>query len=328
MKLESWNRFKTWNFSVRPSLMGGSTTFGHCGSTITIKIPTLEHVGKQFDEDALAFCTTRNAKTEEPLSFHIRAVDVITTCPSEVDLPSTILERQPKAIDLLDASTQKALDAVTEAATETAISGFVYWVSLLRWVTGFHPVCREVRVGNRSGWSTYLHDSNTNHPVWASTQIYVVPADHSVTHEEWQQMQAHAATGTQAPLHTVLLHDAKHCMDVDDFRRALVDLCMACEVYLRTTVVDALPTGVQKEAVRLIEEANINQFISHLFPALLAEGAREPYKNSIKKVLSALFDKRNKLMHVASQDGVNRETCEKYLEAVDALFRLELRDNP
>ena len=128
-------------------------------------------------------------------------------------------------------------------------------------------------------------------------------------------------------MHTVLLHDANHCIDVDDFRRAIVDLCMACEVFLRTAVVGALPTGVQKEAVRLIEEANINQFITHLFPALLADGARELYATSIKKVLSTLFDKRNKLMHVASQDGVNRETCEKFLEAVNTLFRLEFRDN-
>ena len=313
---------------MHPSLMGGSTTFVHKGSTITIKIPPLERVGKEFDEDALAFCTTRNAKTGEPLSFHIRAVDVTTTCPSEVNLPRAILERQLNAIDLLDARTQKELDNVTGAATETAISAFEYWVSLLRWVTGFHPICRETRVGHESGWGTYLHDSKTQHPVWASSQIVVVPADHPLTSEEWQRVQAFAAVGAQAPMHTVLLHDAKHCIDVDDFRRAIVDLCMACEVFLRTAVVGALPTDLQREAVRLIEEANINQFITHLFPALLADDAREPYTNSIKKVLSNLFDKRNKLMHLASQDGVNREICEKFLDAVDALFLLELRQSP
>lgn len=305
--------------------MGGSTTFVHNGSTITIKIPTLKHVGEQLDEDALAFCATRNAKTEEPLSFHICAVDATTTCPSEVDLPSAILGRQPKAIDLLDARTQKALDTVTEAATETAIAGFVYWVSLLRWVTGFHPICREIRVGNESGWRTYLHDSNTNHPVWASTQTYVVPADHPVTPEEWQRVQTHAAAGTQVPMHTVLLQDAKHCIDVDDFRRALVDLCMASEVFLRSTVVGALPPGIQEEAVRLIEEANINQFVSHLFPALLAEEARQQYKKTIKEDLSSLFSKRNKLMHVAELGVADREACERYRRAVDALLRLELR---
>ena len=122
----------------------------------------------------------------------------------------------------------------------------------------------------------------------------------------------------------VLLQDAKHCIDVDDFRRALVDLCMACEVFLRSTVVDALPLGVQEDAVRLIEEANINQFISHLYPALLTDAAREQYKRSIKDDLQSLFSRRNKLMHVAELEGVNRQTCEKYQKAVDALFRLEL----
>ena len=63
------------------------------------------------------------------------------------------------------------------------------------------------------------------------------------------------------------------------------------------------------------------------FPALLADSSREPYRNSIEELLSALFEKRNQHTHVASQDGVEREACEKFLEAVDSLFLFGLRQN-
>jgi hypothetical protein len=126
-------------------------------------------------------------------------------------------------------------------------------------------------------------------------------------------------------MHAMLLADAKHCIDVGDHRRALVDLSVACEVYLRTTVLNALPPGLLEEAVRLIEEANINQFLAHMFPALLTDGARQTYKKTLKKDLTSLFARRNKLMHVAAVDGADHDTCVRFQQALEALFLLELR---
>jgi len=325
MKLQSWNRFKTRALAVEPGLMGNTTSFVHHSSTVTIKIPALERVGDSHDEDALATRGAWNSKTGETLYFDIRAVDVITVCQSEVALSDAVLTKHPNAYELIDKGTQTVLNSIAGTAAVLASSAFEYWISLLRWVTGFHRIGREVRVGSESGWSTYLHDSATEKPVWIEGQTIVVQGVHAVTADQWQRVHSHALAGDEPPMHIVLLNDAKHCTDVGDYRRALVDLSIACEVYLRTVVINSLPSGVLEEAIRLIEEANINQFVAHLFPALLSNATRQDYKETVKDDLSSLFSRRNKLMHVAALEGTNRETCERFQCAVEALFSLEHR---
>ncbi len=328
MKLQSWNRFKIRALAVEPSLMGGSTSFVYDGLTVTIRIPSLGQVGDQHDEDVLATCGAWNSKTGEATYFHVHAIDVITVCASEVDLPDSVLRRRPNAYEFIDKDTQTTLNAVAGKAATVASSAFEYWISLLRWVTRFHRIGREVRAGSGSGWSTYLHEHTTKKPVWIEEMVIVVPGIHTVTSVEWQTTHSHASARDEPPMHAVLLDDAKHCIDVGDYRRALVDLSVACEVYLRTAVINALPPGVLDETVRVIEEANINQFVAHMFPALLSDSARLDYKRTIKEELSSLFAKRNKLMHVAALEGVNRENCEKFRDVLEAMFRLERRSKP
>jgi hypothetical protein len=305
--------------------MGATASFPFSGSTVTVKIPPLSRVGDQHDEDALATRGAWNGKTGEALYFHVRAVDVLTTCQSEVDLPDGVLARHPNAYELVEKDAQTTLDAIAGEATTVASSAFDYWTSLLRWVTGFHRIGREARIGSEMGWSTYLHDRATDKPVWIQSFSIVLQGVHTVTADEWQSMLHHACAGREVPMHIVLLGDAKHCIDVGDYRRALVDLSVACEVYLRTAVLDSLPDGVLEPAVRLIEEANINQFVTHMFPALLDETGRSEYKKAIKGELSTLLARRNRLMHVASLEGASRENCQRFLLALQALFRLRLR---
>jgi hypothetical protein len=148
---------------------------------------------------------------------------------------------------------------------------------------------------------------------------------HALSAQEWKTVQDRASAGEEPPMHIALLHDAKHCLDVGDYRRALIDLSIASEVYLRTAVLGSLPSGVIEEVVRLVEEANINQFVAHMFPALLSAQAVPEYKQTIKEDLSSLFARRNKLMHVATIEGATREKCERYQGALEALFLLEQR---
>lgn len=303
--------------------MGSMISFSHKDSIVTVKIPSLDRVLDQQDEDAPATRGSWNGATGEVIFYYIRAVDVTTICKSEAHLPDGVLEMQPNAYELIGKDTQTRLNAIAKSASEVASSAFEYWISLLRWVTGFHRIGREVRVGRDSGWSTYLHQSGTDKPVWVKSQVLVVEGIHEVTTDEWKQLNLHAAAEAEPPMHTVLLGDARHCIDVGDYRRALIDLSVACEVYLRTVVIDSLPSGVHKEVVRLIEEANINQYVEHMFPALLTDEARKIYKRSVKEDLKSLSSRRNKLMHVAALEGATHQNCERYRQAVEALFSLD-----
>lgn len=325
MQLQSWNRFKTRALALEPELMGSAISFVRDGFNITIKVPPLERVGEEHEDDAPASRGAWNSNTGEVIYYHVHEIDVITLCPSEIALPDVVLTKRPNAYESIDSGTQAKLSSMAGAAEGVASSAFEYWIALLRWTTGSHRIGREVRVGSASGWSTYLHDSATDKPVWVQGSTFVIQGAHRVTVDEWRQALDHAVSAREPPMHVVLLGDARHCIDVGDYRRALVDLSVACEVYLRTVVLDSLPPGVQEEITRLIEEANINQFVAHLFPALLSGPAQQQYKKTTKPDLSALLARRNKLLHVAELEGATRESCERFRGAAEALFLHELR---
>ena len=323
MKLKSWNRFNIRSFSVVPSLMGSTATFAYGSSTVTIKIPSLDSVSEQHDEHATAIRGSFCRHTDAVLFYYVLAVDVTTTCNVSANIPYEILSRHPNAYDLIPEGMQGNLNSISQDAATQALSAFEYWVSLLRWVTGFHRIGREARIGSESGWTTYLHDIVTETPVWAATQTITVPKARAMESEEWQCLLAHISKGEVPPMHSVLLDDAKHCLDINDYRRALVDLCVACESYLRKNVIDALPSGIFPEALQVVELANINQYITHMFPALLSDTARSPYKNTVKKDLSSLFSMRNDLMHMAKLHGATKTNCERYMHSVEVLFSLK-----
>lgn len=328
MKLRSWNRFLTRALAVKPELMGCELEFGYEGTNVAIRLPPLSRVGGVHDESALATKGAWNGSTGDVIYYHVRSVDVLTSCTEEVQLPSAILDRSSNAFDLLDRDVQTRLETIARNGEAVASSAFEYWISLVRWVTGSHQIGREARSDHKSGWTTYLHESQSDKSVWGAASIVALPGVHQLSVDEFDRIVKYARSGTQQPMYISLLGDAKYCIDVRDYRRSLVDLSVACEVYLRSVVLDSLPDRVLPEVIRLVEEANINQYVAHMFPALLDESVRVEYKKVVRGQLDSLFARRNKLMHMALQDGAEEEACRRYVAATERLFSLQLRGKP
>ena len=324
MKLHSWNRFTITSFRVGPDLLGRTVSFVHQGSTVTIRLPPKERVTESYDESALATRRSWQDNTGELISADVYAVDVLTECEPDVNLPAGVLDKRPNAYDLIDEPTQTTLNSIAAGGSSIAISAFEYWVTLLRWATSRHAIGRELRIGSQSGWSTYLRDRASGKDVWVDAMTIQVMIEEPITLEQWQTAERYAKEARVPPIHTVLLAEAAHCIDVADYRRCIIDLATSCEVFLRSTVVRSLPHGITEAASTYIEEANINQYVSHLFPALLNDQERATYSGGIKNQLSALFAKRNKILHMAAHDGVSREICHAYLATLSRLFRLSI----
>lgn len=322
MKLHSWNRFITRALAVPTSLMGRALSFEHNGLQVTIKLPPVEKVSDVHDEDAIAWRGSWNVNTGETIYFVIRSVDVCVEATTEVPIPSEVLERQPNAYALIGDEQQKTLNSIAKACSAQSQSAFEYWISLLRWVSGSHKICRHVSVGNSSGWSTYLLDVATEKPVWIHSQTIVVEGYDTITDAVWEKVTQLAVAGESPPIYSILHSDALDCIDNADYRRAIVDLSVACEVFLRSRVIASLPSGTSDQVSRLIEEANINQLVTRLFPELLDQKTGERYKKNIKDHLSSLFAVRNKLMHVAELDGATLKNCRRYANSARELFAL------
>ena len=257
MKLHSWDRFITRALAVPPTLMGRSLSFEQNGSTVTIKLPPIEKAGNLHDEDARACRGAWNSNTGEIIYFVIRSVDVCVEASTEVAVPNEVLQRRPNAYELIGDEEQKTLKSVAESCAAQSQAAFEYWISLLRWVSGSHKICRHVSVGNSSGWSTYLLDRATEKEVWIHSQTIVVEGYRTITEAVWEKVSQLTCAREAPPIYSILHGDALDCIDNADYRRALVDLSVACEVFLRSRVIASLPPGTSDQVSRLIEPSRV-----------------------------------------------------------------------
>jgi DNA polymerase III delta prime subunit len=151
----------------------------------------------------------------------------------------------------------------------------------------------------------------------------------AVSLQEWQDIQQKLSTQSYPPTYIEHKHDAEEYIELGDYRRALVDLATACELFLRTVVLRSLPDGLGPNLREAIEQDNISQYFNRFFPKTISEAARQQYKkkqygkNNMPKELGSLFKRRNDLLHSGNASSVNREVCERFLKMTKDLLALE-----
>src|SRR5690554_4916188 len=103
LKLKSWSRFRTPYLFVSADLLGQSHTFTQSGRKVTITLPNQPLDGPNGTSDRLRLRSWRNGEGEHivPLEYAIYSVDVSVDVEGEFHLPPEILQRDPKAVDIL-----------------------------------------------------------------------------------------------------------------------------------------------------------------------------------------------------------------------------------
>ena len=134
-----------------------------------------------------------------------------------------------------------------------------------------------------------------------------------------QQRLAGRAT---IPIYIAMKHEAQEFATFGDYRRAIIDLAIACETFIRQSVLDTLPADIRANIWKFIEEGNIDQYISNFLPSLLGPAAATQYRKTLKDELSSLFSKRNDIMHRGVSTDATSDNCRRFVAVFDALLEL------
>ena len=125
-----------------------------------------------------------------------------------------------------------------------------------------------------------------------------------------------------APTYALIRYDAQESLYHCDYRKSLIELAMACELFLRQMVLKRLPAKLSPTLVEAIEELNINQYVSRHFRGILSEAGTLEF-GRLSKELNSLFSKRNKLLHMGESEPATIENCERFLKVARRLHNLE-----
>lgn len=304
--------------------MGAIHEFSFENHRVLVRLPRAELADRdQTKYDQVARISSYRADSKEPLSFAVGKVDVEIEVLGSISVPDDALTGPLCKYKSFSAEQRKAVDEICESHTGIAERAFEYWLEILRWSSGFALIGQPEISDKRSGWSTYIVDKSTQHRVWGCGLRTTFYKEFEVTKEHWEIASAHFARGDILPMHLRFLHDAETSTRNAHFEKAILELAMACEIYLRYAVFSFIPYGTPIELAKYIEEANINKYVGKFFKSLLPREKRRDY-NRLAKEISSLMSRRNSYLHMGRMDDADHKRCRRYINAAKSLFTIRL----
>ena len=167
--------------------------------------------------------------------------------PEPISVPEEALSNPPKQFEHFSEEQKKSADGVCNQHSELAEKAFQYWLEMIRWASGAALIGQPSISGFESGWSTYLMESATNHRVWASPIMLTVYREYEVTKEHWEIAAEHLRNSDELPMHLRFFHDAVTSTRHGQYKKAIIEIAMACEIYLRYAVFEFIPERTPEE---------------------------------------------------------------------------------
>jgi len=321
---KTWSRFITRNLSVAAEVMGSIHEFGFEGFHVTIRLPTQDDAkrGEAFDEVAglIRWCSNTN----EPLVYDVSKVDVNVIFPESITVPEEALSNPPNQYNHFTDQQKEVVENICDKLSGVAEKAFQYWLEIVRWVSNNAMIGQPDISGFESGWSTYLMDASTDHMVWGSSHTIVARFQSEITKEDWKSVGDHLKNGDTLPLHLRFFHDAIATTRNGQYEKAIIELAMACEIYLRYQVFEFIPEHTPEEFRKYIEEANINKYVSQFFKSLVPESQKSTYKK-VANDIASLMSRRNSFVHMGVLHDANEDLCRRFITTAEDLFKIKLR---
>jgi hypothetical protein len=326
-------QFRCQRFAVLPALMGKSHEFEFAGSRIIISLPNLSGVGDVTSNQPKAVCQAWRLVNGEriPSNYDIYQVQIKVISGAAPAIHPDMLNLNINQYDLIDEEEQRVLDDLGNSNFDIAVAAYEYWLAVLRWKTGNHQIGREDTIGNAAGMTPRLYTVDTEKAVWASMVVISFGASHKTTVEEWEASAVALKNNEKVPEYIMLLQDGQESHQRLDYRRSLIDIAIACEIYLRFKVLSSMPDNLLPSLRVAIESMNITQYVTKFFPEILDIDGKAAYKH-LNKELTSLFDARNKIMHMHNNERATSEQCVRFIALAKNLFQLDvnisLQNNP
>lgn len=321
---KTWNRFITRNLSVAADVMGSVHEFDFETFHVKVRLPTQEDAQRDEGFDEVARLTGWRESTKEPLVYDVAKVDVNVLHPGLINVPEEALSNPPNQYEHFTDQQKNVVEDVCNRFSGVAERAFQYWLEIIRWVSNNAMIGQPDISGFESGWSTYLMDVSTGHRVWSSSHTIVVHLQSEITKEDWKNAEDHLKNGDTLPLHLRFFHDAKSSKRNGQYEKAIIELAMACEIYLRYQVFEFIPESTPQELKKYIEEANINKYVSQFFNSLVPESKRSAYKK-VAKDISSLMSRRNSYVHMGELHDADERLCRRFIDTAEELFKICLR---
>lgn len=312
------NTFRASPFRIESALEGARLEFQQDGEPTEVRLPGKDRVDERDPDtyEPADITTGGRDKSNATNAYEVHATYVITQPPETLVLPVDPEIRHK------DVTSSDKIFPLLERAAHLADRAFERFGGVLRWKTRMFWAARPA-MGLPTEWKGALFDRETRDRIIGmgnfEDKAFVAPP---ISQEQWLEIGKALQEGLSCPVHFELLYSGQWLLSHHEVRRAVIDLAVACEVYMKNTVLEALPSGTSEAVREYLARANVSTHYKQLFPAILPEGRENPTWAEIKGDLNDLFDARNALLHDGTHDHLKEADCQPFSQAARKLLAI------
>ena len=321
LRAASWNRFITRGFGIEPDLLGAIHNFNFQGHEVSIRLPQQATLPFPEDRDAQATVFSWREENGEkiPKAIAVSSVDIVIKLLEEVEIPEEVLKVNLNAYEIIPKAEQAQLDTLGSNYGALAEQAFSFWIRMLRWKSNSSWIGRPSIQGSASGWGTYLFEPVSQKRFWSHHHPLTLQRLAVLDHIVWDEIEQTLQSGDEPPLSFDMMFDAIEYLRTGELQRAVVDMAVACEIFIRKLVMQGLPETLIHGLKTYIDEANIRTVITRFLREILSEDELKTLRG-INSHLHKLFDSRNQILHSGTADNLTLEACNQYLAVTRSLI--------
>ncbi|MBA3756002.1 MAG: hypothetical protein H0X02_07165, partial [Nitrosomonas sp.] len=267
-------RYSTPKLGVESDLMGARHEFTFDGYEIKVILPTKDQADRTDGRDEVARANAWKIDApKDPFEFAILQVDVEVNIKEKVIVPEGATDSMKVYIRTFDSDpiNKEKISNIAKKYAEISNKAFQYWLDLLRWSKNY-PFFGKQKPSqpNSSGWGIYLQDMKTGNSVFNLHDPIFISLTPVVTVAQWKLIQERLAKSIELPMHIKFKFDAQESMRIGNYERAIIELALACEIYVRRSYSDYLPKKqLHGEVIKHIEKASISHYLKHFFSQII-----------------------------------------------------------
>lgn len=294
---EARRRFEVQGLAVIGAVLGRSHSFRFAEHEIHLVLPTESPLGtdewhRQTRKIGWKTSDPDNPNTTE---HQVLEVELRTELPVQLAIDERAFSEPPKSRNVTGAQETKLNETANEYARLLA-GAFEHWQRTLRWLGGHYAVGFPLNRVGRDPYgqtSAYLHRRADGRGMWSQTALFIVQRQSVISANQWQLIQRVLSSAEEPPIWFDFIAEAHQRHVSYDSRGTIISAAIGCETVIRSMFWLNVSDVGNEEIRGIIDRAPAQAILGKWDQVAGAcpEGKWE------KKIIHALFDMRNSLMH-------------------------------
>lgn len=317
-----WHQYQCTGLKIAPSLAAAAHDFAYRGYRVRICLPKRPRVVNWNNDNAGMCCWEYKVRSGRkiPISFTVNRIDCwLETGNVRVVPKAAIGKVHPQ---LFNKRQGESFDRLANRFAPIAEQAYEYWIDVMRWITGMQSIAQMLEERQRSYRGAYLVDMQSRKRFFETPIGFTVTLGGPVVSKRsWSKVAKVLNNAPPVPVWRIYLARADQALDLDDHRRFVLDLAIACETMIRELTSQLLRQPPKDSFRKLVDGLPISRILER-WEKIGFDSPKWRAIDGERKEILRLFEIRNSVIHRGQTPLHNLTRCRQLLQSAKTFLDL------